>query len=350
MPRIYLFYVAVLGLCCLTGPLAAADEIVFLNGDHLSGTVKEMAGGKLVFASAMAGEVTLDLTKVKSVVTTAPVTVELTDGKRVKSRLAAGAPAGQVVLADAPPAAPAPAPVMVAFTGIGRLNPPPPAWHGTLSAGATYFRGNSQTDAVTGAATAARRSDTDRITLNAGYANARQKDENADSFSTTQDAWYGEAKYDYYLTKKWYAYGDLRYEHDRIAKLDWRYTPNLGLGYQWFETPALNFSTEAGAGWVFERYEDSNQDNLDPDHPALRLAYHVDAAVNQYVSVFHNLEYLPSMNAVGNYTLRLDAGMKARLTSRFFVELKYQMNYNSDPPSDSVTTENMYMTSLGVEF
>ncbi|MFA5203522.1 MAG: DUF481 domain-containing protein [Lentisphaeria bacterium] len=337
-----LILAGVAGLAGLASLPVAADEVVFQNGDKLTGTVKEMAGGKLVFASAVAGDVTLDLAKVKSVSTEAPVTVELANGQRLQSKLAAGTAPGQVVLGETAGEK--------TFAEIARLNPPLPAWHGSLAGGATFFRGNSKTDATALTATAFRRSDTDRITLNASYINAREMGENDDAYSTTQDAWNAEAKYDYFFAKKWYAYGDLRYEHDRIAKLDWRYSPNAGVGYQWFEQPDLNFSTEGGLGWVFEKYKDSDQDDLDPDHPNLRLAYHFDKAFNQYVSLFHNLEYLPSLSELGDYTMRLDAGVKARLTAKFFVELKYQMNYNSNPPSGTVTTENWYVTSVGWDF
>jgi hypothetical protein len=61
--------------CALTLSLvvagrAAADEILFLNGDRLSGKIVSADGGKLTIKSETAGEVTVDLAKVKTFSTT----------------------------------------------------------------------------------------------------------------------------------------------------------------------------------------------------------------------------------------------------------------------------------------
>ena len=48
----------------------------------------------------------------------------------------------------------------------------------------------------------------------------------------------------------------MKVEHDRIARLDYRVTPGVGVGYQWVEKPEINFYTEAGISYVYENYID----------------------------------------------------------------------------------------------
>jgi hypothetical protein len=52
---------------------AAATEVIFLNGDRLTGKIVSAAGGKLILKTERAGDVTIDLSKVKTFSTDEPV-------------------------------------------------------------------------------------------------------------------------------------------------------------------------------------------------------------------------------------------------------------------------------------
>src|SRR5450432_3539409 len=54
-----LFLGAALAIGLVTA--ARADEVIFKNGDHLSGKIESAADGKLVITTAMAGKITVDL-------------------------------------------------------------------------------------------------------------------------------------------------------------------------------------------------------------------------------------------------------------------------------------------------
>jgi hypothetical protein len=58
---------------------AAADEVLFLNGDRLTGKIISATGGKLTIKTEAAGELTVDLTKVKTFSTDEPVTLKTGD-------------------------------------------------------------------------------------------------------------------------------------------------------------------------------------------------------------------------------------------------------------------------------
>src|SRR5258706_14680214 len=81
--------------CALTlslvvaGP-AAADEILFLNGDRLSGKIVSADGGKLTIKSETAGEVTVDLAKVKTFSTDEPIVIKTGD-TTLSSKVTGGA-------------------------------------------------------------------------------------------------------------------------------------------------------------------------------------------------------------------------------------------------------------------
>ena len=83
---------------CLSVSLAFADDEVKLkNGDRLSGTVKGLAGGKLIIETPHAGPIKVDWTQVVSVKTDNPVKVKLVTGDLLEGKIV---PGGEVQAQD----------------------------------------------------------------------------------------------------------------------------------------------------------------------------------------------------------------------------------------------------------
>ena len=66
---------------------ALGDEVLFLNGDRLTGTILKATGGKLTIKTEGAGEVTVDLSKVKTFSTDEPVQLVVGEQPPVCRRL-----------------------------------------------------------------------------------------------------------------------------------------------------------------------------------------------------------------------------------------------------------------------
>jgi putative salt-induced outer membrane protein len=325
-----------LALCALTLP-AKADEVLFNNGDKITGTVLSSDGTKLKLKSAVAGEISVDLKDVKSVTTDTPVQMRLKDKSIVRRNLA---PATQphAVTADGR---------TIGFDDIKRINTKQ-EWTGSILANGSLARGNTHTEDLGIAADATLRRDDewhdDRFNLAAAYNFGKQKVNGVNT--TSADNWFAQAKYDKFLTDKLYAYAMMRYDHDRLAFLNYRLAPGIGLGYQWIESPDFNLSTEAGVSYVYEDYSnDGNQDRV-----ALRLAYHIDKKLNESVSVFHNLEWLPAFNDPADYNLNADAGIKAKLTGSLFSELKAVYQRDSTPAPGAEKNDIRFILGVGWQF
>jgi putative salt-induced outer membrane protein YdiY len=176
----------------------------------------------------------------------------------------------------------------------------------------------------------------------------REKDVKTGERTTSNDRWFAQGKYDHFFMEKWYMYGNLRVERDNEAGLDMRWTPGIGAGYQWIESPDFNFSTEAGATYVYEKYYAASEANK---HLAARLAYHVDKKLNDTVSVFHNMEILPSVENAGDFNLNADAGVRAMFTTTLFGEAKVEWQDNSNPPAErSLENDLRYIFNMGWKY
>ena len=139
---------------------------------------------------------------------------------------------------------------------------------------------------------------------------------------------FGFAKYDYFLTKKFYVFGSVRAERDTIADLDLRFVPSVGVGYQWYERPDLQPVHRGRPGLGLRGLSQRGSE----DHFAARVAYHVDWTPTKGVMLFHNLEWLPAFdNPFNDYNLNGDAGLRTTIFQGFFAEAKVELRYDSRP-------------------
>ena len=98
------------GLWGLPASAAKTDVVVLLNGDRITGEVKELAYGQLKFSTDDMGTLYIEWSKIASLTTAQQLQVELADGRRVFGQapeagvsrgalsLRGGAPAGAVVV------------------------------------------------------------------------------------------------------------------------------------------------------------------------------------------------------------------------------------------------------------
>jgi len=325
---------------CLAAPLFGG-EVVFKNGDKLTGKVTALDGGKLTIESAVAGTITVDMANVSTFSTDEPVEIHLNDGTVLKQAVTTSPTEGSIATTQGSIDA-----QDVAIADIAKINPPPVKWTGSIQAGALITRGNSKTDNVSVGFDAMRRAEKDRITASGLYLYGRQEDPNTGDDSTTTDNWYLTGKYDYFLTEKLYWFSALRVERDRIAALDIRITPSTGLGYQWIESDDMNFNTEAGLAWVYEDFENAESN----DYFAARAAYHFDKKINDKVDFIHNLEFIPSLEDISEFNLNTDAGLRVALTEKMFSEFKIEWRYDSEPAPGADKNDLRYIVGIGWQF
>ncbi|HEV7301235.1 MAG TPA: DUF481 domain-containing protein [Tepidisphaeraceae bacterium] len=339
--------VSILGFMLALGHAgqARADEILLTNGDRLTGKVVSAGGGKLKIATAMAGEVTVDMANVRSFSTDEPIELHLTDGTILKQRVEAADDAGSAVRTTDGVLGPQTLPL----ASINQINPPPPPpvkWTGSVRAAAAFSRGNSFTDAFSLEADAVRRSERVRRTLGAAYAYGRERIESTGEKNTTEDEWFAYGKYDYYLSKKVYLYGLGKVEQDRAADLLVRVSPSVGVGYQWIESPTFNIHTEAGFGWQYERYENGETEG----QYIARFAYHIDRKFWTRYSIFHDMEVLPSLEDIESFNVNTNAGLRVALTQKLFTEFKVVWEYDSTPAPNASKHDVDYLLSVGYSF
>jgi len=322
-------------------PAAHGDEIVFKNGDRITGTIKTADGGQMTISTPNLGDVTVDMKNVSTFATDEPISLQMEDGTVIHQKVNVGQD-GQVITAPGGTIAPQPIPL----AKVQKINPPPVLWTGSLVINGMLARANTSSEQLGIALQAVRRSDIDRISADAGYVYGQQKVNGVTT--VTEDNWFLDGKYDYFLSKQFYANAFGRVEKDRILDLDLRLTPGAGVGYQWFEREDLNLDTEAGVAWV---YEDFTTLPSPREQVSLRGAYHVDATfLDAKLRLFNDVQVFPSVQSVRNFLFIGDVGGRVMLTHTMFSELKAELDYDSEPAPGSSRTSTKYTLGVGWTF
>lgn len=360
-----------------------ADEVIFENGERLIGTFARVEGDKLIFKSEIAGEISVDIAKIKEIHSEKLLEILLDDetllkGNRIKREedtftvQEEEGPEQTFVKADLYEIYPSPRPKV--------------KWSGNISAGFKSSHGSSFSEDTNVDWSFRLRTKKHRFRQSGWLVLERSEDSNGDKV-TTEENFTVLAIYDYFFTEKIFGYWSERFKKDHIDDLDYRITSAWGGGYQWMEKDRLNFSTFAGLGYLQEKYtsrianpayigteprgitgfkyvqgrytgrlpyqltekkwlEDISRRN----DIILQSGYHFDWKPFSKIHYLSNLTYNPSIDDWGDYNLTHDSEVRASITDKIYATFKFILDYDSDPGEDSASTDTDYILGLGWKF
>jgi len=304
-----------------------AGQVELVNGDRLTGTVTQMVDGVVTMETELAGTLAIAVENIRTITTDEPVELVLADGSAMTETVTAGTSLSRIAAINPP-------------------KPPLPRWKGDISGGLVYTRGNTWNESYNLSANAQKRTEKSRTTLKGDTAKKKERNSGSSDEVTTEDWLKTSAKYDCFVSKKMYLFGEGRYETDDQARLDSRIIYGGGSGYQWVESETLNFATEAGLSCIHENYEQNGTDKK----LSARAGYHFDVLLNKTFSFIHDLAYFPSTEAVSDYYLSSSAELRARLNANWFVNAKVLFDYDATPATGEGSTDVKYLLGAGVSF
>lgn len=322
---------------------AAADEIMLKNGDKITGKIESAAGGKLTITPAFdaSTQITVPLAQVATFSSDQPLTLVLDDGTVIKQSVAQ-AQTGQVTTVANGPIVPQP----VAVGAISKINPPPVAWTGSVTANGLFTQTTARNIGFGISTDDVRRSDTDRITFDAAYQYAEQKASGVTS--TTANNWFLQGEYDDFFSPQFFGYASGRVEQDHVNFLRLRLLPSAGVGYQWVEEPDFNFETKGGLAWQYEDYSTLSSSR---DSVSLGLSYHLDRTVlDGKVKLFNDVALYPSLQELKDFLALVDGGARFALTKTMYSQISVNMNYDNNPAPGARQTTTQFLFGLGLTY
>ncbi|HLQ36430.1 MAG TPA: DUF481 domain-containing protein [Planctomycetota bacterium] len=333
-------------LALLSPLLRAQDKITLTNGDVLNGTIKTMADGKLILTNAAIGDITIPFASIANLSTTNPVELVTSDGEILKRRIT-GIDHGELRLDGGAPGAPAAPALAVAM--LGKINPPPVEvkWTGSLKVSGALTTGNTERRSIGAAFDAVRRSDADRISADAAWDFAEDKDPATNAWRLTQRRVGAGLKYDYFISKRWYALATTRVLGDTFADLQLRYTAGVGVGYQWIESDTTNFLTEVGLSYFNENYLSATPSK---DYLAARVAYKLRHAFSDRTRVIHGTEAFPSLENAKDVYFQMSSELQTNLTDSMIASLAHVWDWDNTPAPGRERSDHRIVLSVGWTF
>ena len=332
-------------VAALSAGVLAQDKITLANGDVITGQIKSMADGKVTINSPLLGDVVVPMGNVSDMVTQAQVDLLKKDGELMK-RSILGVEGGSLKLSgDA----------RLPIDSLGQINPPPnpePTWVGALKLNGFYSEGNTTRRSFGMLFDATKRTESDRISVDGSWDYSEDKDTDANSatfreWRLNQRRAGAGAKYDYFLSKRFYALVTTRALGDTLANLDLRYSAGAGFGYNWVDNSTTTFLTEVGLSYLNENYR-----NADPsvDFVAVRAAYKLTHQFSEKTRLLHTVEAFPSTESSDDIYLQARTEITTSLTESMLAALTHIIDYDNTPATGAERVDNRVLLSIGWSF
>jgi len=334
-------------LCCVgLSSTLYADQVYLKNGDRLTGKIVSLTEGKMVLNSDLAGPVTIDMKSITTFSSEAPLEIHLKDGTVLHQPVVAAEP-NEFALQTAEPLQPQ----KLELARVASINPPPvpkAKWTGNVAGAAGLTTGNTKSNSVSASASLARRTEQDRTTADADIAKGSQTDRGTGISRTNEDWWRLRGEYDYFFTKKFFGFGNGRYEKDAIALVNRRVMVGGGVGYQWIEDARTSFSTNLGLASLFTKYDNVPESN---NQLSAQAGYNFSRQLWKNTKFLNDLTWFPSLsNPSSDYFLTSTAELRANLTKTMFANFRVIFNYDAQPAPDRGNTDLKYLLGIGLSF
>jgi len=325
-------------LICLLIPVTGfSDEVFMKNGDRLTGTVKTTRDKKLILKTSYSGEIGIALADIQRVVTDKPVSVTLDDESKLTGILSSPDGAGMRIAADVDQEAQTVSMANIAAIAIPEI--PGVKIKGSSNVGLDMNRGNTDQDTYHVDAESIFRWADDRVTL--GGSGDLEK---SNGEKTSQQATLG-GKYDHFMSKQWYLYSGLGFEHDKFADLTLRTTLSAGSGYQIYETDRTNLSIEAGPAYIWEDYDKSEDDDYAAAHWGLRFDHYLVEAWKLQAFHKHTLDW--SLEDASAYLFKSATGLRIPIFDSLQATVQVNFDRNNNPAPGAKKDDYEYLLTGG---
>lgn len=321
---------------------AGADELIMRDGSRLLGTVVKREGATLSFKTAYAGVINVQWDQIARVTTEKPMEILLSDDTIVPATRLSNEAGGLVV-----ESAPGAAPQTIDPAAVAVINPEP--WRkgkGAKLSGHANFaflrqRGNTDKDQTDLDADLTLRRRHDRF-----KAFGEVEVDKIDN-QTTTSKWKAEGEYNYFVSKKWYWGGFVRFEHDKFADLDLRTSVGPLVGYQWFESKEMNLSTSTGISYVNQDYINESDD----DYAALPWNINFDKyLLHDMMQFYHRQVGFWNLSDTANVVWNTWTGVRFPLVLGLVASTEIKVEYDSGAAKGTDKTDTTYNLKLGYQW
>lgn len=329
-----------------SGGLHAApktDLVILVNGDRITGEVKELERGILSYSTDFIGTIRIEWEKVAQLQSGQLFEVELTDGSKMYGRPKRLGDPGALALEDESDGGVRPVPldhaIRIAALDEGRFRD---RLDGYLNIGWSAAAANAQSQLSLGAGVTYR----DEIRLwDVDYSSASSESDSSPS-SSSQALNIVQRRF---LRERWYWAGAGTYQTNDELGLDLRLLVGGGFGRYFIQTAHQELAASAGLAVSREEFADGQQqESLEG---FLAGTYDLFKFRDPEIDISTGLRVFPSFTVSGRVRTDADVTMTYEIITDFTYQLSFTRTYDSEPQSAGATESDWSVfTSLGYKF
>ncbi len=342
------------------------DVLIFTDDEKLIGHLVRATGAAVTFKSDMAGEITVEWTKIKELRTRQPFAVVEKNVKLHRSEDTGRVPQGTIVMSgdkievNADPAhTPTAIPVANAAYVIDEatferavLHNPGifEAWRGAVTAGASLVEATQTSQTFTGSARFIRAVPTEnwmdarnRTTLDLSASYGKLTQPNTPTLRTA--IYHAGGERDEYFTPRLYAFGQLAYDHNFSQGLDLQQAYGGGIGWTVLKNSRRTLDLKTSLSYVDQQFQQSSHNqNL----------FGSTFAEGYADKFFHGIVFIQqlSITPAWNNTSAYSAAGSAGITMPLYKRLSFSVNaidtfLNNPPPGFK---KNSFQLTTGLAY
>lgn len=319
---------------------AAADTLWLDNGDRLTGHIEFMEGNRLIFQTEFAGQVEVDVKRIRTLESDGPVLIKTRDDTKHARRIQASEQAGEIILVngDTPP-------LPMEITALQQIMEPKPViedwiWDGRATLSLELDNTESKKrDLDVDVTTEARHGDW-RHALSSEF----ERDYRDDIKS--RHWWETDYTLSWFFAEKWFWQNRISYLRDHLGDVERQIQLGSGPGYQWWDNALGSFETSAR----FEHLRLDARDGSDSRTNGLGLNWDYRRYLfGKRFQLVHNAETIIPDDEQVDYMVDAELGLRYLLNSWASLSLMTEWDYISSADEKS-RDETRYKLGLGVSW
>jgi putative salt-induced outer membrane protein len=219
---------------------------------------------------------------------------------------------------------------------------PKPGWHGSFGAGLSMNSGNSDAKSFNVGFDLKHDPKTKNV-FKAGGLYLRSESNDA----TTSDKLSAFVRDEYSFSDRFYVYGEVSYQSDAIAQVDYLVSPTVGAGYKLVATDAVTLEASAGFGGAFEKYEGQDATSSGAWRAGEAFGWKISPAV----SLTQKATALWKANDTGEAYYHFEAGLTTSLSRILELKVAYLLDHKTRPAVPTLEkTDTAFIAAIVAKF
>ncbi len=217
-------------------------------------------------------------------------------------------------------------------------------WQGDVFAGYSKSVGNTQKSSANLSVSASKKFDKSQFLIkgNLFYSESNKR------MDTQKWDILTKVSHDFGRDDNWFSFAQVLVDHDYFSDIDYRVTPSAGLGYHLFKGDDFLWDVDGGLGYRITRH----RVNQTADDEALTAVLHTFAKKQIFDNAFisEDVTIYPSLKSDSGVLLRSESVFTNPLSKNMDLQLKYILDYNSEPAAGKKKSDGQFIAGLKYKF